>query len=75
MGVYWFYLSLVYLGIQRPRMIALYLLIPFGNVPCVIELSKAVKAKQAESNTGDGKPRLMNAAEIRAYLDSFVNRI
>lgn len=56
-------------------MIALYALIPFGNIPCVVRLSKLVKAKQAESNTGDGEPRFMNAAEIKAYIDLFVNRI
>ena len=74
-GVYCFHLSLVHLGLQRPRMIALYLIVPVGNIPCVVWLSKMVKAKQAESNTGDGELRLMNAAEIRAYIDSFVNRI
>ncbi len=74
-GAYWFHLSLVHLGLQRPRMIALYALIPFGNIPCVVRLSKAVKAKQAESNCSDGELRLMNAAEIRAKIDSFVNRI
>jgi hypothetical protein len=75
-GVYWFYLSLVHLGLQRPRMIAFYALIPLGNIPCVVELSKAVNAKmKAESNSSDKEPRLMNAAEIKAYVDSFVNRI
>ena len=74
-GAYCFHLSLKSLGLQRPRMIALYALIPFGNIPCVVWLSKMVKAKQAESNTGEREPRLMNAAEIRAFLDSFVNRI
>jgi hypothetical protein len=74
-GAYCFHLSLKNLGLQRPRIIALYLIVPFGNIPCVVWLSKLVKAKQAESNTGDEEPKLMNAAEIRAYLDSFVNRI
>jgi hypothetical protein len=74
-GAYCFHLSLVYLGLQRPRMIALYALIPFGNIPCVVWLSRAVKMKQAESNTGDKELRFMNAAEIRARIDSFVNRI
>ena len=45
LGAYNFLQSLVHLGLQRPRMIALYALIPFGNIPCVIELSKAVNAK------------------------------
>ena len=44
-GVYCFYLSLKNLGAKQPRMIALYLIGPFGNIPCVIELSKAVNAK------------------------------
>ena len=74
-GAYCFHLSLVHLGIKSPRMIALYLIVPFGNIPCVVWLSKMVKAKQAESNTGDGELRLMNAAEIKARIDSFVNRI
>ena len=74
-GVYNFHLSLVYLGIKRPRMIALYALIPFGNIPCVVWLSRAVKMKQAESNSSEGEPWLMNAAEIKARIDSCVNRI
>ena len=74
-GTYWFYLSLKNLGLQRPRMIALYALIPLGNIPCVVWLSMAVKAKQAEDNRSEGEPRLMNAVEIRAKIDSFVNRI
>ena len=74
-GAYCFHLSLVHLGVKRPRMIALYLIVPFGNIPCVVELSKAVKAKQADINTGDGELRFMNAAEIKACMDSFVNRM
>ena len=61
-GAYCFYLSLVYLGVKRPRMIALYLLIPFGNVPCVIELSKAVNAKMKDI----GATRGMSLASVKA---------
>ena len=61
-GVYWFYLSLVYLGVKRPRMIALYALIPFGNIPCVIDLSKAVNAKMKDI----GATREMSFRSVRA---------
>ena len=44
-GAYCFHLSLKNLGLQRPRMIALYLIVPFANIPCVVWLSKAVNAK------------------------------
>jgi hypothetical protein len=74
-GAYCFHLSLKNLGLQRPRIIALYALIPFGNIPCVVWLSRAVKMKQAESNSSEGEPWLMNAAEIKARIDSCVNRI
>jgi hypothetical protein len=53
-GAYCFHLSLNNLGIKRPRMIALYLLIPFGNIPCVIELSKAVNAKMKDIGASRG---------------------
>jgi hypothetical protein len=53
-GAYCFHLSLVYLGVKRPRMIALYLLIPFGNIPCVVELSKAVNARMKEIGATKG---------------------
>lgn len=62
LGAYWFHLSLKNLGIKRPRMIALYLLIPFGNIPCVIELSKAVKAKMKVI----GATRGMSLKSVRA---------
>lgn len=42
-GAYCFHLSLVHLGLQRPRMIALYLIVPLGNIPCVVELSAKMK--------------------------------
>ncbi len=42
-------------------MIGLYTLIPFGNIFCVVELSKAVNAKMKEI----GVTRGMNDAEIR----------
>ena len=43
-------------------MIALYALIPFGNIPCVVELSKAVKAKLKEI----GATRGMSFRSVRA---------
>ena len=43
-------------------MIALYLLIPFGNIPCVVELSKAVNARMKEI----GATRGMSFASVRA---------
>ena len=61
-GAYNFHLSLMYLGVKRPRMIALYLLIPFGNIPCVIELSKAVNAKMKDI----GATRGMSLADVKA---------
>ena len=61
-GTYCFHLSLVYLGVNRPRMIALYLLIPFGNIPCVVELSKAVNARMKEI----GATRGMSLADVKA---------
>jgi hypothetical protein len=53
-GVYNFYLSLMHLGLQRPRMIALYLIVPFANIPCAIDLSKVVNAKMREIGASRG---------------------
>jgi hypothetical protein len=61
-GAYWFSLSLKNLGIQSPRMIALYALIPVGNIPCVVELSKAVNARMKEI----GATRGMSFASVKA---------
>jgi hypothetical protein len=61
-GAYCFHLSLKNLGIKRPRMIALYLIVPFGNIPCVIDLSKAVNAKMKDI----GATREMSLGDIRA---------
>ncbi len=61
-GAYCFHLSLKNLGIKRPRMIALYLIVPFGNIPCVIDLSNAVNVKMKEI----GASRGMSIADIRA---------
>ena len=46
--------SLVYLGVKRPRMFALYLIVPLGNIPCVVELSRAVNAKMKEIGASRG---------------------
>lgn len=61
-GAYCFHLSLKNLGIKRHRMTALYLIVPFANIPCVIELSKAVNVKMKEI----GATRGMSIADIRA---------
>lgn len=61
-GVYCFYLSLKNLGAKQPRMIALYALIPFGNIVCVVDLSKAVNAKMKDI----GAARGMSLANIKA---------
>jgi uncharacterized membrane-anchored protein YitT (DUF2179 family) len=61
-GAYCFHLSLKNLGLQRPRMIALYLIVPFTNIPCVIDLSKAVNAKMRDI----GASRGMSLGDIRA---------
>jgi hypothetical protein len=61
LGAYSFSRSLELLGVDRKRMIGLYTLIPFGNIFCVVELSKAVNAKMKEI----GVTRGMNDAEIR----------
>ena len=61
-GVYCFHLSLVYLGVKRPRMIALYALIPFGNIPCVVALSKVINAKMKDI----GATRGMSLASVKA---------
>jgi hypothetical protein len=61
-GAYCFHLSLKNLGLQRPRMIALYLTVPFGNIPCVIDLSKVVNAKMKDI----GASRGMSLGDIRA---------
>jgi hypothetical protein len=75
LGVSCFHLSLNNLGVKRPRMIGLYLLVPFGNVLSVVWLLRMVQVKQAEDNSRDLEPRLLNAAEIKERLDSFINRI
>lgn len=61
-GAYCFHLSLKNLGIKRHRMIALYLIVPFANIPCVVELSKAVNVKMKEIGTSRG----MSLGDIRA---------
>jgi hypothetical protein len=53
--------SLEVLGVDRKRMLGLYTLIPFGNIFCVVELSKAVNARMKAI----GVTRKMNDAEIR----------
>jgi hypothetical protein len=45
----------------RIRMIALYALIPVGNIPCVVELSKAVNARIEEI----GVERSLGFADIK----------
>jgi len=62
LGAYSFSRSLELLGVDRKRMIGLYTLIPFGNVFCVVELSKAVNARMKEI----GATRGMKYDEIRA---------
>jgi hypothetical protein len=61
LGAYSFSRSLEVLGVERKRMIGLYTLIPFGNIFCVVELSKAVNARMKAI----GVTRKMNDAEIR----------
>ena len=61
-GTYCFHLSLKNLGLQRPRMIALYLIVPFANIPCVIDLSKTVNAKMKDI----GASRGMSLGDIKA---------
>ena len=61
-GAYCFHLSLKNLGLQRHLMIALYLIVPFGNIPCVIDLSKVVNAKMKYI----GASRGMSLGDIRA---------
>ena len=61
-GTYCFHLSLKNLGLQRPRMIAFYLIVPFANIPCVINLSKTVNAKMKDI----GASRGMSLGDIRA---------
>ncbi len=43
-------------------MIALYLTVPFANIPCVIDLSKAVNARMKDI----GATRGMSLGDIRA---------
>jgi hypothetical protein len=62
LGAYRFSRSLELLGVDRKRMIGLYTLIPFGNIFCVVELSKAVNARMKEI----GATRGMKYDEIRA---------
>jgi len=53
-GAYCFDLSLNNLGAKPSRMIGLNALISFGNISCVVRLSKAVNAKMKEiGTTGD----------------------
>jgi hypothetical protein len=61
LGAHSFSRSLELLGVDRKRMIGLYTLIPFGNILCVVELSKAVNARMKAI----GVTRKMNDAEIR----------
>jgi hypothetical protein len=61
LGAYSFSRSLDVLGVDRKRMIGLYTLIPFGNIFCMVELSKAVNARMKAI----GVTRKMNDAEIR----------
>jgi len=61
LGAYSFSRSLEVLGVERKRMIGLYTLIPFGNIFCMVELSKAVNARMKAI----GVTRKMNDAEIR----------
>jgi len=61
LGAYSFSRSLEVLGVERKRMLGLYTLIPFGNIFCVVELSKAVNARMKAI----GVTRKMNDAEIR----------
>jgi len=61
LGAYSFSRSLEVLGVDRKRMIGLYTLIPFGNIFCMVELSKAVNARMKAI----GVTRKMNDAEIR----------
>ena len=62
LGAYCFQLSLKSLGLQRPRMIALYALIPFGNIVCIVDLSKAVNANMKDI----GATREMSFRNVRA---------
>ena len=62
LGTYSFHLSLKHLGVHRPRMIALYLLVPFGNIFCMVALSKAVNADL----NAIGATRQMSYADVKA---------
>jgi len=62
LGAYCFHLSLNNLGAKPPRMIALYALIPLGNIIRVVELSIAVNAKMKEI----GVTRGMSFASVKA---------
>jgi hypothetical protein len=62
LGAYRFHLSLNNLRAKLPRMIALYTLIPFGNIICVVHLSKSVNAKMKEI----GVTRGINFAGVKA---------
>ena len=61
LGAYSFSRSLDALGVERKRMIGLYTLVPFGNIFCMVELSKAVNARMKAI----GVTRKMNDADIR----------
>ena len=60
-GAYSFSRSLEVLGVDRKRMIGLYTLVPFSNIFCMVELSKAVNARMKAI----GVTRKMNCADIR----------
>jgi len=62
LGAYNFSRSLELLGVERRRMIGLYTLVPFGNIFCMVELSKAVNARMKVI----GATRGMKYDEIRA---------
>jgi hypothetical protein len=60
-GAYTFSRSLEVLGVERRWMVGLYTLVPFGNIVCMVELSKAVNARMKAI----GVTRKMNDADIR----------
>ena len=62
LGAYTFSRSIELLGVERNRIIVLYTLVPFGNIFCVVELSKAVNARMKVI----GATRGMKYNEIRA---------
>ena len=60
-SAYSFSRSIELLGVERRRMAGLYTLLPFGNIVCMVELSKAVNARMKAI----GVTRKMNDADIR----------